>query len=138
MPPTDRSIIVESRDYAQSQFTNSINVIIMTRNFLGNSPIAGPVLQFSLLIVPLVVNCFYMVYSLTGWVLEGRDKLNWAIEAPTVGLWVLVLVMVFSGLVLAYTRWRGGSWWHPLSVSSIGHMVLALLLTASILISVKL
>ncbi len=134
----DRSIIVESRNYAQSQFTISIDVIIMTRNFLGNSPIAGPVLQFSLLIVPVVVNCFYMVYSLTGWVLEGRDKLNWAIEAPTVGLWVLVLVMIFSGLVLAYTRWRGGSWWHPLSVSSIGHVVLALLLTASILISVKL
>ena len=138
MPPADRSIIVESRDYAQSQFTNSSNVIIMTRNFLGNSPIAGPVLQFSLLIVPLVFNGFYMVYSLTGWVLDGRDKLNWAIEAPTVGLWVLVLIMVFSGLVLAYTRWRGGSWWHPLSVSSIGHVVLAMLLTASILISVKL
>ncbi len=138
MPPTDRSIIVESRVYAQSQFTNSVDVIIMTRNFLGNSPVAGPVLQFSLLIVPVVINCFYMVYSLTGWILDGRDKLNWAIEAPTVGIWVLVVTMGFSGLVLAYTRWRGGSWWHPLSVSSIGHVVLALLLTASILISVKL
>ena len=138
MPPTDRSIIIKSWEYAQNQFTISVNVIVMTRNFLGNSAIAGPVLQFCLLIVPLVFNCFYMVYSLTGWVLEGRDKLNWAIEAPSVGLWVLVLIMTFSGLVLAYTRWRGGSWWHPLSVSSIGHVVLAVLMTASILIRVKL
>lgn len=138
MPSTDRLIIVKSRHYAHNQFTIKVNVIVMTRNFLGNSPIAGPVLQFSLLIVPLVINCFYMVYSLTGWILTDRDKSNWAIEAPSVGLWILALVMIYSGLVLAYTRWRGGDWWHPLSVSSLGHMVLAVLLTVSILISVRL
>lgn len=110
----------------------------MSRNFLGNSPVAGPILQFSLLLVPLVINCFYMVYSLTGWILDGRDKRNWSIESPTVGVWVLISVMVISGLVIAYTRWRGGNWWHPLSISSIGHMVLAILLTISIFITVKL
>lgn len=110
----------------------------MSRNFLGSSSVAGPILQFSLLIVPLVMNCFYMVYSLTGWILDGRDRRNWSIEAPTVGIWVLVFTVLFSGLVIAYTRWRGGSWWHPLSISSIGHVVLAILLTISVLITVKL
>ncbi|WP_157735776.1 hypothetical protein [Granulosicoccus antarcticus] len=110
----------------------------MSRNFLGSSPVAGPILQFSLLIVPLVMNCFYMVYSLTGWILDGRDRRNWSIEAPSVGIWVLVFILLFSGLVIAYTRWRGGSWWHPLSISSIGHVGLAILLTISVLITVKL
>ena len=132
------SIIVESGDCAQSRSFVYLNVGLMSRNFLGNSPVAGPILQFSLLIVPLVMNCFYMVYSLTGWILDGRDRRNWSIEALSVGVWVLVFIVLFSGLVIAYTRWRGGSWWHPLSISSFGHMALAILLTISVLITVKL
>lgn len=109
----------------------------MTRNISGDSRIVGPVLQFALFIVPIVMNCFYMVYALTGWILSGRDKFNWALEAQTVGLWVCAGLLVYCALVLIYTRWRGGTLRHVLSVSSIVHIVLAIVLTLSILISVR-
>ena len=95
-------------------------------------------MQFSLLIVPMVLNCFYMVYSLTGWIISGRDKLNWSLEAETVGFWVLGGIVLFCALVIAYTLFRGGNRWHPLVISSIGHIVIAVLLTLSILITVHL
>ena len=110
----------------------------MTRNLFGDSRVVGPVMQFSLLIVPVVMNCFYMVYSLTGWILSGRDKLNWSLEAESVGFWVLVSIVIFCVLVTTYTLLRGGNRWHPLVISSIGHIVIAVLLTISILITVHL
>ena len=110
----------------------------MTRNLFGDSRVVGPVMQFSLLIVPVVMNCFYMVYSLTGWILSGRDRLNWSLEAEFVGFWVLVGIVIFCVLVSAYTLVRGGNRWHPLMISSIGHIVIAVLLTISILITVHL
>jgi hypothetical protein len=110
----------------------------MTRNLFGDARVVGPVMQFSLLIVPVVMNCFYMVYSLTGWILSGRDKLNWSLEAETVGYWVLVGIVVYCVLVCVYTLFRGGNRWHPLVISSVGHMVIAVLLTISIYITVKL
>ena len=110
----------------------------MARNLFGDSRIVGPVMQFSLLIVPMVLNCFYMVYSLTGWIISGRDKLNWSLEAEKVGYWVLAGVALFCVLVIAYTLLRGGNRWHPLIISSVGHIVIAILLTVSILITVHL
>ncbi len=111
---------------------------VMTRNILGDSRAVGPVTQFSLLLIPIVMNCFFMVYSLTGWIIDGRDKLNWSLEALTVGLWVAAGLIIFCVLVIVLTYWRGGHRWHPLVVSSVGHIVLALLLTLSIFITVKL
>lgn len=96
----------------------------------------GPVLQFSLFIVPVVMSCFYMVYSLAGWIIDGRDKLNWSLEAPTVGIWVCLGMLLYSVLVLAYVRLRGGNLKHPLSVSSIVHIVIAVMLTVSIFVCV--
>jgi len=110
----------------------------MTSRFIEDSPAVGPVMQFSLLIVPLVMNCFFMVYSLVGWIIEGRDKLNWSLEAESVAYWVCAGILVYCVLVVAYTRWRGGRRWHPLVVSSVGHMVVALLLTLSVFITVRL
>lgn len=110
----------------------------MTRNLSGDPTIVGPVMQFSLLLVPMVMSCFYMVYSLTGWILTGRDKFNWSLEAMSVGIWVASGMVLFCALVIAYTYWRGGSRWHPLVISSVGHIVLALLLTLSIFITVRL
>jgi len=110
----------------------------MTRNLTGDPTIMGPVMQFSLLIVPIVMNGFYMVYSLTGWILTGRDKLNWSLEAETVGLWVAAGMLLFCVAVMSYTFWRGGSKGHALVISSLGHIVVALLLTVSIFISVRL
>lgn len=109
----------------------------MTRNIAGDSRIVGPVMQFALFIVPIVMNGFYMVYSLTGWILTGRDKINWSLEAESVGLWVCAGMLLFCALVMIFTRWRGGSLRHVLSVSSIIHGSIALLLTLSIFIAVR-
>lgn len=111
---------------------------VVTRNISGDPRIVGPVLQFSLFIIPMVMNCFYMVYSLAGWIIEGRDKFNWSLEAPTVGLWVCAGMLVYCLAVLLYVRFRGGSLKHPLSISSIVHIVVALLLTISLFITVRL
>lgn len=110
---------------------------VITRNIGGDPRVVGPVLQFSLFIVPLVMNCFYMVYALAGWIIEGRDKLNWSLEAPTVGVWVCAGMIVFCMLVFLYVRVRGGKLWHPLSVSSIAHIVIALALTLSVFACVR-
>jgi len=110
---------------------------VVTRNIGGDPSIVGPVLQFSLFIVPMVMNCFYMVYSLAGWVIDGRDKLNWSLEAPTVGLYVCSGILLFCAAVLAFVRWRGGRWSHLLSISSIAHALIAIGLTVSIFISLR-
>ena len=110
----------------------------MTSRFIEDSPTVGPVTQFSLLIVPIVVNCFFMVYSLVGWIIDGRDKLNWSLEAESVAFWVCISTLVFCVLVIIFTRWRGGQRWHPLEVSSVGHIVVVLLLTLSVFIAVRL
>ncbi len=86
----------------------------------------------------MVISCFYLVYSLTGWILEGRDHLNWSLEAPEVGLYVLAGTVVYCVLVMAYARFKGAARYHPLNVSSIGHIILAILLTVSIFITVRL
>lgn len=110
---------------------------VITRHIGGDPRVVGPVLQFSLFIVPLVMNCFYMVYALAGWIIEGRDKLNWSLEAPTVGVWVCAGMLMFCVLVLAFVRFRGGNLWHPLSVSSFVHIAIALLLTLSVFFTVS-
>jgi len=103
----------------------------------SNNPVS-PVTQFALLLSPIVITCFYLVYALTGWILDGRDKLNWAIEAPEVGLWVCAGTIAFSLLVMAYTWFKGAKRTHPLNISSIAHIVIAVLLTASIFVTVRL
>ncbi len=98
----------------------------------------GPVLQFSLLIVPLVMSGFFLVYALTGWILEGRDRLNWSLEAEKVAIWVGVSILGYSALVVLWVRYKGGARWHPLVVSSVGHVLLTVLLIASIFVTTRL
>ena len=107
----------------------------MTQNSIN--PIS-PVVQFVLLLTPVVISCFFLVYSLTGWIIEGRDKLNWALEAPGVAMWVGAGSLIYSFLVMAYTRWKGAERYHVLIISSWGHILLAVLLTVSVFITVKL
>lgn len=95
----------------------------------------GPVLQFGLLLVPIVMNCFFLIYTVLGWIIEGRDKLNWTVEAGGVALWVGLGVPFFCVLVIAYVRLRGGPWRHPLVLSSVGHGVLALALALAIVVA---
>lgn len=98
----------------------------------------SPVTQFVLLLSPVVMSCFFLVYSLTGWIVEGRDKLNWALEATGVAMWVGAGIVIYCLIVLGYARWKGAERYHVLNVSSWGHIVLAVLLTVSVFISVKL
>lgn len=103
----------------------------------GRGPI-GPVLQFALLIVPMVMSGFFLVYALTGWVLEGRDRLNWSLEAESVAVLVGLSILAYSAVVVLWVRWKGGATWHPLVVSSIGHAVLTVILVASIFVTTRL
>jgi len=98
----------------------------------------SPVLLFSLLMIPIVINCFFMVYALVGWILEGRDKFNWSLEAVEVALWVGAVVFVWCFLQLLYARWRKLPAGHILRVSSYGHMLIAVLMTLSVIITVRL
>lgn len=95
-------------------------------------------MQFVLLLTPVVMSCFFLVFSLTGWIVEGRDKLTWALEAPGVALWVGAGIIIYSLVVMAYARWKGAARYHVLNVSSFGHIILAVLLTISVFITVKL
>ena len=95
----------------------------------------GHVTQFALLIVPIVVNGFLLVYALTGWFIDGRDKLNWSLEAGGVAYWVGLGVPVYGVLVVAWTRLMGGAWRHPLIVSSVLHALLALGLALSVVVA---
>lgn len=59
----------------------------------------GPVMQFALLIVPMVISGFFLVYALTGWILEGRDHLNWSLEAEKVAVYVGLATLAYCMLV---------------------------------------
>jgi len=111
----------------------------MTITMAQNSvkPIS-PVTQFSLLLIPVVMSCFFLVYALTGWILDGRDRLNWSLEAPDVALWVSAGIIAYSFVVMLYARFKGAVRYHVLNISSVAHIVLSVLLTASVFITVNL
>ena len=96
-----------------------------------NSPVRpiSPILQFILLIVPTVMTGFFMVYSLTGLILEGRDKYNWSLEAVTVSVRVGVGISVFSLLVLALAWYHKLPRTHLLVLSGWTHLIIAIVLT---------
>jgi len=98
----------------------------------------SPVLLFALLMIPIVINCFFIVYALVGWILEGRDKFNWSLEAEEVALWVAAVVIAWSVLQLLYARWKRLPSAHILRISSYGHIVIAALMTLSVIITVRL
>ncbi len=103
-----------------------------------SKPKVHPVLQFVLLIVPVVMSGFYMVYALTGLILEGRDKVNWSIEAINVANSVGGGIALYSLFVMGFAYLRKLGTFHILMVSGLGHLVLALILTAVVYIIVLL
>ena len=98
----------------------------------------SPVLLFSLLMVPIVINCFFIVFALVGWIIEGRDKLNWSLEAVVVALRIAAVVVVWCILQLMYARWKQLPAGHILRISSYGHILIAVLMTLSVIITVRL
>lgn len=79
---------------------------------------------------------FYLVYSLVGLFLDGRDKANWALEATDVSVPVGSSIALFSVLVLLYAKWKGLTGRHLLKVSSWIHLVLSIVLTIAVFLIV--
>lgn len=98
----------------------------------------SPVLLFALLMVPVVINCFFIVYALVGWILEGRDKLNWSLEAVELASWTALVVVFWCAMQLLYARWKKLPSGHILRISSYGHLFIAVLMTLSVIITVRL
>lgn len=107
----------------------------MTQNSVN--PIS-PVAQFSLLLAPVVMSCFFLVYALTGLIIEGRDLLLWSIEAPDVAFYTGMGIVAYCIVVMVYARLKGATRYHVLNISSIGHIVLSVLLGICVLVTVKL
>ena len=106
----------------------------MTQNSLN--PIS-PVAQFSLLLAPVVMSCFFLVYALTGLIVDGRDKLLWSIEALDVAVYTGAGIVAYSIVVMLYARWKGATRYHVLNISSIGHIVLSIVLVICVFVTVK-
>lgn len=106
----------------------------MTQNSLN--PIS-PVAQFSLLLAPVVMSCFFLVYALTGLIVDGRDKLLWSIEALDVAFYTGAGIVAYSIVVMLYARWKGATRYHVLNISSIGHIVLSIVLVICVFVTVK-
>lgn len=107
----------------------------MTQNSIN--PIS-PVAQFSLLLTPVVMSCFFLVYALTGLIVEGRDKLLWSIEALDVAFFTAAGIVAYCIVVLLYARWKGATRYHVLNISSVGHIALSVVLGICVLVTVKL
>lgn len=106
----------------------------MTQNSVN--PVS-PVAQFALLLTPVVMSCFFLVYALTGWIVDGRDKMLWSIEALDVALYTAFGIIVYSLAVMIYARFKGAERFHVLNLSSIGHIILAILLGISVFVTVN-
>ena len=97
-----------------------------------------PAVEFVLLIVPVVMSGFFLVYALTGLILEDRDKLNWSLEALDVAVWVGGGISLYSICVILFAHWRKLGRFHLLTISGVGHLILAAILTVVVFIIVKL
>ena len=81
-----------------------------------------------LVLIPLVISGFLLVYTLVGGVLEGDGLQRWVSEARGVALpTVLVQIACCLGIV-GYARYRGLPWRHLLNWMSLVNIALALIL----------
>lgn len=93
---------------------------------MTDNPKISPVLEFVLIIVPIVFTSFYLVYSVVGLFLDGRDKVQWSVEAWDVSTLTAATIIIYSALVLLLVRVKDPSFVHKLAISSYIHIVLAL------------
>jgi hypothetical protein len=92
-----------------------------------------PALQLLLLLAPIALNGFFLVYALVGLVLEpGKDLDFWTAEALDVALWVTTVMLGYSALLHLIARWRGLRGWCLLNIAALAHALIALLLTAMV------
>ncbi len=88
----------------------------------------SPVLQFVLLIAPIVLSSFFFIYAVVGLIIDGRDKVQWAVEAWDVSLMTAAMIIGFSVLVLILVVVRKLGLKNILTLSSIFHITLAICL----------
>lgn len=91
-----------------------------------------PVLQFFLLLWPIVFTCFYFIYAILGLVVSGDDLLYWQSEARNVARIVAPGILIFAGGCLAYVFWLRQGLYHPVAVSSLVHAIICISVTALI------
>jgi len=89
-----------------------------------------PALQLLILLAPVVLNGFFLIYALVGLVLEGDSMQRWSDEALDVSLWLTVVNVGYSLFEHLLARWRRLPLRCLLNISAGGHLLLALLLTA--------
>ncbi|HBR96634.1 MAG TPA: hypothetical protein DD979_04560 [Gammaproteobacteria bacterium] len=87
-------------------------------------------LQFFLLLLPIVFSSFFFVFAVVGFFLDGRDKVQWSVEAWEVSVLTAILIIGFNALVLILVWFRALGMRHPLALSAAGHIALSLVLTS--------
>ena len=92
----------------------------------------SPLLQFALLLAPVVMTCFYLVYALVGLFIDGGSKMRWDEEARDVGLGTLSLILGYCAFSLLIVWIKRGGLYHPVTVTSLVHGIIAISLTALI------
>lgn len=110
----------------------------MTSNNSAEFRAIGPVLQLTLLIIPVIMNGCLMAYSLAGWMLEGHKQLIWTQKAESVALWSGAGIAIWSLLVMWFVRRSAAGRAHILLVSCVGHMAVACLSIASVFVTTRL
>ncbi len=92
----------------------------------------SPVLQFFLLLWPIVFTCFYFIYAVLGLAVSGDDLLYWQAESRSVAGIVAPGILMFVTACLLYVAWRRLGLHHPVAVSSLIHGIICVALTALI------
>ena len=94
----------------------------------------SPLLQFALLLAPVVMTCFYIVYAVVGLFIDGASKMRWDEEAQAVGLGTLGLILGYCAFSLLIVWLKRGGLHHPVTITSIVHSLIAISLTVLIFI----
>lgn len=88
----------------------------------------SPVLQFILLLVPVVFSSFFLIFATVGLFLDGRDKVQWSVEAWEVSRLTALLIVGYSLLVLLLVKLKRLLPLHILALSSYLHIALSAVL----------
>lgn len=87
-----------------------------------------PALQLLLLLAPIALNGFFLVYALVGMFLEGKDRLYWTDEALDVAGWVCIVMLGYSLFLHAIARLRRLRGWVLLNIAAAAHAGIAIAL----------
>lgn len=87
-----------------------------------------PALQLLLMLAPIALNGFFLIYALVGLFLEGKEHLYWSGEALEVSLWMCLIMLAYSLFLYAIARLRRLPGWCLINIAAVGHAGLAIVL----------